>query len=129
MIQLINFLLITLILYNLFNNNILEHFSGCSKSDSNAVYRQQAATDRLYGKLNKLEAKYNSLQMFSKINTMGVQSNKQNTEGEIAEFGDDLEDKEAELKKVGGKSSKPRKGNFAGPRNFAGALKSSNNTS
>lgn len=128
MIQLINFLLITLIIYNLFNNNILEHFSGCSKSKSNAVYRQQAVTDRLFGKINKLEAKYKGLEGKSAINGIGVQLNKKNTEGEIGKFGDDLENKEAEMKKVGGKPSKPIKGNFKGPRVFASALKSSNST-
>tara|TARA_B100000035_G_scaffold297724_1_gene290764 strand:- start:465 stop:851 length:387 start_codon:yes stop_codon:yes gene_type:complete len=128
MIQIINFLLITLIIYNLFNNNILEHFSGCSKSNSNAVYRQQATTDRLYGKLNKLEAKYNQLQALSNVNRIGININKQNTEGAVTEASDELENKEAEMKRVGGKPSKPIKGNFKGPRIFASALKSSNST-
>ena len=123
MIQFINFLLITLILYNLFNNNILEHFSGCSKSESNAVHRQQAVTDRLFGKINKLEAKYNSLAMGSAVNKMGIASNKKNTEGGIAELDDDLKDQQAEMKKVGGKSSKPIKGNFKGSKIFARAFK------
>ena len=123
MIQFINFLLITLILYNLFNNNILEHFSGCSKSQSNAVHRQQAVTDRLFGKINKLEAKYNSLAMGSADNKMGIASNKRNTEGGIAELDDDFKDQQAEMKKVGGKPSKPIKGNFKGSKIFARAFK------
>lgn len=123
MIQFINFLLITLILYNLFNNNILEHFSGCSKSQSNAVHRQQAVTDRLFGKINKLEAKYNSLAMGSAVNKMGIASNKRNTEGGIAELDDDFKDQQAEMKKVGGKPSKPIKGNFKGSKIFARAFK------
>lgn len=123
MIQFINFLLITLILYNLFNNNILEHFSGCSKSQSNAVHRQQAVTDRLFGKINKLEAKYNGLAMNSSINKLGVASNKRNTEGGITDMKDDLDDKQAEMKKVGGKPSKPIKGNFKGSKIFARAFK------
>lgn len=123
MIQFINFLLITLILYNLFNNNILEHFSGCSKSESNAVHRQQAVTDRLFGKINKLEAKYNSLAMGSTVNKMGIAMNKKNTEGGIADLDDDLKDKQAEMKKVGGKPSKPIKGNFKGSKIFARAFK------
>jgi len=123
MIQFINFLLITLILYNLFNNNILEHFSGCSKSESNAVHRQQAVTDRLFGKINKLEAKYNSLAMGSAVNKMGVAMNKKNTEGGIAELDDDFKDQQAEMKKVGGKPSKPIKGNFKGSKIFARAFK------
>ena len=64
----------------------------------------------------------------SAINGIGVQLNKKNTEGEIGKFGDDLENKEAEMKKVGGKPRKPIKGNFKGPRVFASALKSSNST-
>ncbi len=123
MIQFINFLLITLILYNLFNNNILEHFSGCSKSESNAVHRQQAVTDRLFGKINKLEAKYNSLAMGSAVNKMGIASNKRNTEGGIADLDGDLKDQQAEMKKVGGKPSKPIKGNFKGSKIFARAFK------
>ena len=123
MIQFINFLLITLILYNLFNNKILEHFSGCSKSESNAVHRQQAVTDRLFGKINKLEAKYNSLAMGSTVNKMGIAMNKKNTEGGIADLDDDLKDKQAEMKKVGGKPSKPIKGNFKGSKIFARAFK------
>ena len=123
MIQFINFLLITLILYNLFNNNILEHFSGCSKSESNAVHRQQAVTDRLFGKINKLEAKYNSLAMGSTVNKMGIAMNKKNTEGGIADLDDDLKDKQAEMKKVRGKPSKPIKGNFKGSKIFARAFK------
>ena len=123
MIQFINFLLITFILNNLFNNNILEHFSGCSKSESNAVHRQQAVTDRLFGKINKLEAKYNSLAMGSAVNKMGVAMNKKNTEGGIAELDDDFKDQQAEMKKVGGKPSKPIKGNFKGSKIFARAFK------
>ena len=122
MIQFINFLLITLILYNLFNSNILEQFSGCSKSKSNAVYRQQALTDRLFGKINKLEAKYNQLNMLTSINRMGVSANSKNMEGGIDEMNDDLEDKQAEMKKIGKKPSKPIKGKFKGSKIFARAF-------
>ena len=122
MIQLINFVLITLIIYNLFNNNILEHFSGCSKSKSNAVYRQQAVTDRLFGKINKLEAKYQALKIQSNINNMGVKANKQNTESGIGELEGDLKGAESRLKKVGGKPQKPIKGIFKGPKIFARAF-------
>ena len=129
MILIVNFLLITLILYNIFNNNIFEHFRGCSKNQSNAVYRQQSLTDRLYGKVNKLESKFNSLLMLSVKNNLGVLANKQKTEGGIQDFEDDLDDQNNKLKKIGGKSSKPIKGNFSGPRNFSRALKSSQSVS
>ena len=42
----INFILITLILYNVMNSKIIEGLSGCSGSNKNAVYRQQALTNR-----------------------------------------------------------------------------------
>ena len=43
----INFILITLILYNILNSKIVEGLSGCSGSNKNAIYRQQALTNRL----------------------------------------------------------------------------------
>ena len=122
MIQLINFVLITLIIYNLFNNNILEHFSGCSKSKSNAVYRQQAVTDRLFGKINKLKAKYQVLKNLSAMNKLGVQANKQNTDSGIGKLESDLKSKESEMKNVGGKPAKPIKGIFKGSKIFARAF-------
>ena len=122
MIQFINFLLITLIVYNLFNSNILEHFSGCSKSESDAVYRQQAVTDRLFGKINKLEAKYAQLNMLSSVNKMGVSANSKNLEGGVDEMNDDLEEKQAKMKKIGKRPSKPIKGKFKGSKIFARAF-------
>ena len=61
--------------------------------------------------------------MLSVKNNPGVLANKQKTEGGIQDFEDDLDDQNNKLKKIGGKSSKPIKGNFSGPRNFSRALK------
>ena len=57
LIILLNFLLLTLILYNIYNCKFIENFKGCSGSSSNAVYRQQSETDRLNGKINSLISK------------------------------------------------------------------------
>ena len=60
-IILLNFLLLTLILYNFINSKVVEYFSGCSGSSKNAVYRQQSKTDIMASEINKLKTQYNAL--------------------------------------------------------------------
>ena len=60
-IILLNFLLLTLILYNFINSKVVEYFSGCSGSSKNAVYRQQSKTDIMTSEINKLKTQYNAL--------------------------------------------------------------------
>ena len=65
----INFLLVTLILYSFANSKVMEGLSGCSGSNKNAVYRQQALTNRLFSEINTLKAEYKELVDKRKNNT------------------------------------------------------------
>ena len=78
-IILLNFLLLTLILYNFINSNVVEYFSGCSGSSKNAVYRQQSKTDIMASQINKLKTQYNALNKQNTKKTLKKAGRKTNT--------------------------------------------------
>ena len=75
-IILLNFLLLTLILYNFINSKVVEYFSGCSGSSKNAVYRQQSKTDIMASQINKLKTQYNALNKQNTKNRGNIGINK-----------------------------------------------------
>ena len=56
-IMIINFTLITLIIYDLFKktNRVTEPLEGCNKNKNDLVYKQEAKIDRLFGELNNIK--------------------------------------------------------------------------
>jgi hypothetical protein len=56
-IMIINFTLITLIIYDLFKktNRVTEPLASCNKNKNDLVYKQEAKIDRLFGELNNIK--------------------------------------------------------------------------
>ena len=93
----INFLLITLILYNIINSKLVEGLSGCSGSNKNAIYRQQALTNRLFSQMNTLKAEYKELDNKRANNTRLIGTNKANSRSAVSSMNDKRKEKEKEL--------------------------------
>ena len=60
-IILLNFLLISLILYSFLNSRVVEYFSGCPVGQNNAVTRQSSQLSRNESQLDSLLGKYMAL--------------------------------------------------------------------
>ena len=139
----LNFLLLTLILYNFINSKTVEYFSGCSPNSKNAVYRQQSKTDILQSRINKLTREYSSLNKQSKGFNSRINSNTKLIRGKLGELKgeaekmekelDDIEDVENEgeedLKRLSGKSVKVHSGNPVNAKNYANNLRGSGSSS
>jgi hypothetical protein len=125
----INFILITLILYNVLNSNIIEGLSGCSGGSKNAVYRQQALTNRLFSELNKLKAQYGQLNMQKTMNTSFINVNKMRMKSATKSINDGRKEKEKELDDLESSNSAPGAAKLAtgdgGAGGFAAVMKSS----
>ena len=93
----INFILITLILDYIMNSKLIEGLSGCSGSNKNAVYRQQALTNRLFSELHKLKAQYMNLTVQKTINTSLINVNKMKMKSATQGIEDGRKEKEKEL--------------------------------
>lgn len=96
----INFILITLILYNILNSKVIEGLSGCSGSNKNAIYRQQALTNRLFSELNTLKAKFGQLSGEKTTNTKLIGINKMRVRSAVSGINDEKKKKEKELADV-----------------------------
>ena len=125
----INFILITLILYNVINSKIIEGLSGCSGSNKNAVYRQQALTNRLFSELNKLKAQYGQLNMQKTMNTSLININKMKMKSATKNIEEGRKEKEKELNDLEKKYNIPGGAPLAtgdgGAGGFASAMKNS----
>ena len=125
----INFILITLILYNVLNSNIIEGLSGCSGGSKNAVYRQQALTNRLFSELNKLKAQYGQLNSQKTMNTSLITVNKMRMKSATKSINDGRKEKEKELDDLESSNSAPGAAKLAtgdgGAGGFAAVMKSS----
>ncbi len=57
LIFLLNFSLLTLLIYNLFEkaNKLTEPLATCDKNKNDLVYKQEAKIDRLFGELNNIK--------------------------------------------------------------------------
>ena len=103
----INFLLITLILYNIMNSKLVEGLSGCSGSNKNAIYRQQALTNRLFSQMNTLKAEYKELDNKRADNTRLIGTNKANSRSAVSSMNDKRKEKEKELDDLEKKDEQP----------------------
>jgi hypothetical protein len=125
----INFILITLILYNVLNSKIIEGLSGCSGSNKNAIYRQQALTNRLFSELNKLKAQYGQLNSQKTRNTSLINVNKMRMKSATKSINDSKKEKEKELDDLESLDSVPGEDDLAtgdgGAGGFAAVMKNS----
>ena len=125
----INFILITLILYNVLNSNIIEGLSGCSGSNKNAVYRQQALTNRLFSELNKLKAQYGQLNIQKTTNTSLINVNKMRMKSATKSINDSKKEKGKELDDLESLDSVPGAAKLStgdgGAGGFAAVMKNS----
>lgn len=142
-IILLNFLLLTLILYNFINSNVVEYFSGCSGSSKNAVYRQQSKTDIMASQINKLKTQYNALNKQNTknrgnigINKSLIRSQVEKVKGEANKMESELDDVEkdsggdTDYSRSGSKSTaNVHSGNPVNAKNFASGIRSSNSGS
>jgi hypothetical protein len=76
-IILLNFSLLTLILYNLFEktNKLTEPLAACDKNKNDLVYKQEAKIDKLFGDLNNIKNGITILKTGVKKNKSGIDSN------------------------------------------------------
>ena len=127
----INFLLITLILFSFMNSKLVEGLSGCSGSNKNAIYRQQALTNRLFSEMNKLKAEYNMLNVQSTTNKSLIAMNKAGSRAAVSDLNDKRAEKEKELDDLGKKEGQndvnvpPLAKGDGGSGAFAAAMKQS----
>ena len=142
-IILLNFLLLTLILYNFINSNVVEYFSGCSGSSKNAVYRQQSKTDIMASQINKLKTQYNALNKQNTKNRGNIVINKSLIRSQVEKVKGGADKMESELDDVekdsggdtdyslsGSKSTaNVHSGNPVNAKNFASGIRSSNSGS
>ena len=142
-IILLNFLQLTLILYNFINSNVVEYFSGCSGSSKNAVYRQQSKTDIMASQINKLKTQYNALNKQNTKNRGNIGINKSLIRSQVEKVKGGADKMESELDDVekdsggdtdyslsGRKSTaNVHSGNPVNAKNFASGIRSSNSGS
>ena len=142
-IILLNFLLLTLILYNLIHSNVAEYFSGSSGSSKNAVYRQQSKTDIMASQINKLKTQYNALNKQNTKNRGNIGINKSLIRSQVEKVKGGANKMESELDDVekdsggdtdyslsGSKSTaNVHSGNPVNAKNFASGIRSSNSGS
>ena len=142
-IILLNFLLLTLILYNFINSKVVEYFSGCSTNSKNAVYRQQSSSDIMTSQINKLKTQYTALNK-QNIKNRGyigmnrglirsqvekVKGGAEKMERELDDVEKDAEDDNADYSLTGSNTADIHDGNPAKAKNFATSIRNSNNGS
>ena len=106
-IILFNFLLITLILYTVLTSKTIEGLSGCSSSETNALYRQSALINRLFSELNTVKAQFTELDKTVAQQQILIGSNKALAKGATAKISDEKAKKEKELDDLDKKDSVP----------------------
>tara|TARA_Y100001936_G_scaffold78929_1_gene77378 strand:+ start:5496 stop:5852 length:357 start_codon:yes stop_codon:yes gene_type:complete len=113
------------------NSKLVEGLSGCSGSNKNAIYRQQALTNRLFSEMNKLKAEYNMLNVQSTTNKSLIAMNKAGSRAAVSDLNDKRAEKEKELDDLGKKEGQtdvnvpPLATGDGGSGAFAAAMKQS----
>ncbi len=79
------------------NSKLIEGLSGCSGTNKNAIYRQQALTNRLFSQMNTLKAEYKELDNKRANNTRLISANKSNSRSAVSSMNDKRKEKEKEL--------------------------------
>ena len=96
-IILLNFLLISLMLYSFLNSKVVEYFSGCPAGQNNAVTQQSSQLSQNEQQLLKLEEKYKQLSALSVFQSMQIAANGQNAK-QLS--GDVLDEKDSKMKEL-----------------------------
>ncbi len=78
LIILLNFLLISLILWSFLNSKVVEYFSGCPASQNNKVTQQSSQLSRNESQLAKLQSQYGELSSLAIAQNMRIKANGQN---------------------------------------------------
>lgn len=107
LIILLNFLLISLMLYSFLNTKIVEYFSGCPSGQNNAVTRQSSQLSQNEQQLSKLEQKYNQLFSMTLAQNTQIAANGQNAK-QLS--GDVLNKKDEKMKELDGLDKGYKKG-------------------
>ena len=111
------------------NSKIIEGLSGCSGSNKNAVYRQQALTNRLFSELNKLKAQYGQLNNQKTRNTSLINVNKMRMKSATKSINDSKKEKGKELDDLESLDSVPGAAKLStgdgGAGGFAAVMKNS----
>tara|TARA_B100001093_G_C26850993_1_gene1025129 strand:- start:2646 stop:3002 length:357 start_codon:yes stop_codon:yes gene_type:complete len=113
------------------NSKLVEGLSGCSGSNKNAIYRQQALTNRLFSEMNKLKGEYNVLNEASQQNKISIGANKAGSRAAVSDMNDKRAEKEKELDDLGKKegqtdvNSPPMPKGDGGSGAFAAAMEKS----
>ena len=99
---LLNFLLISLILFSLFSrtDSIIENLEGCPPDKKNMVYKQQALLERLFSELNTIKAETKALSPDIASNTTKISANSQNAKSVSSDINDEKDQKMKELDNV-----------------------------
>ena len=79
------------------NSKLVEGLSGCSGTNKNAIYRQQALTNRLFSQMNTLKAEYKELDNKRAVNTSLIAVNKAGSRSAVSDMNDKRKEKEKEL--------------------------------
>ena len=115
------------------NSKLIEGLSKCSGSEKNAIYRQQALTNRLFSEMNALKLQANVTDQGRKANTRLIAANTRKSRGADSDMNDAKKEKEKELDDL--ESDNPQPGaapkpvTAKGANAFAKAMKSSANQS
>tara|TARA_B100000674_G_C37156466_1_gene608904 strand:+ start:98 stop:508 length:411 start_codon:yes stop_codon:yes gene_type:complete len=96
-IILLNFLLISLILWSFLNSKVVEYFSGCPSGQNNAVTKQSSQLSENEQRLLKLEMLYQRLFMMSNLQNMQIKSNGKNAKKLSGDILKEKANKEKEL--------------------------------
>ena len=96
-IIIMNVLLISLILYNLFSKSakIIEGLKGCSKDKTSKVYKHEAQIEKLFSDIENINDKTNKYDKKIKLNSKNILKNKI----EIKSVGNDIKNKAKNFEK------------------------------
>jgi len=113
------------------NSKLVEGLSGCSGSNKNAIYRQQALTNRLFSQMNTLKAEYKELDSKRTANSRLIAANKSSSRSAVSSMKDKRKEKEKELDDLAKKEGDSQPGaapmptGDGGSGGFASRMKSS----
>jgi len=99
---LLNFLLITLIIFNFLNktDTLIENLEGCPDNKKNMVYKQKAKTEQLLNELNELRTEIMALKTSTNTNKILTEVKKKKTKSAVAGINDEKERKMKELDSI-----------------------------
>ena len=122
-IIILNFLLITLIVYSFLNSKVVEYFSGCPSGQNNEVTKQSSQLSQNESQLAKLEAKYRQLYLLSLTQNSRINANKDRSKSLASGVTDEKNKKMKELNKLEGEFDS---GGGGAPANIGGGMDSMN---